>query len=370
MDMGLCERLAALPRVSRANMERRRCKACGGNAEFFDVVDFNKCCAETEVYAFGASGIPVQYFRCVACGFIFTPFFDGWTPAEFARFIYNDDYILVDGEYAGIRPAREAASMAQRLSGVGALRILDYGSGSGAFADALRALGREGVESYDPFSNPTRPNGRFDLVTCFEVLEHTTSPQATLADIASLLDPAGCVIFGTGIQPRNIGEVRANWWYVAPRNGHASIYTLNALALAGQGTGLTLHAGSGGTAFAGSTPSVISCRLLDSIGLPFQIFELTAPDKGEPLTSEQRMSWYSVEGIGAEAYRWTREPNIVWRLRSDLLQPGQLTFRIPVQNEIQPGFAEACRLEIGKTSIPLTREFGVLDGVTNPAIAY
>src|SRR5262249_24894106 len=159
-------------------------------------------------------------------------FFDSWTAEDFAKFVYNEDYIKVDAEYAGIRAERDAAAMASRLSGLENLRILDYGSGAGLFAEQLRNRGLHNVVSYDPFSNPGRPLGQYDLITCFEVLEHAAAPLATISDIASFLHPTGCAIFSTGIQPPDINVTRAGWWYVAPRNGHASIYTLAALALA------------------------------------------------------------------------------------------------------------------------------------------
>lgn len=360
MDEELFGKLTALPRLDRANMQTLACKVCSGKAEFFDIVDFNKCCTENEVYAYGRSGIVVPYFRCTTCGFMFTPFFDDWTVSEFARFVYNDDYIKVDGEYAGVRPKREAAAIAQHLAGFTNLRILDYGSGTGMFSSYLQEEGYHNISSYDPFSSPSRPEGRFDLVTCVEVLEHTTAPLTTLTDIAALLDPEGCVIFTTGIQTPNIRELRANWWYVGPRNGHASIYTLSALALAGQAVGLTLYAGPGGTAFAGTAPSLASAKILSSIGRPFRFFQLAAPDREAILRSEQKANWHSCETIGTASYRWTREPVVVWHLQAEPLQPCQLTVTIPIQNEIEPGFADGCRLEIGAKSAPFHRRFGAL----------
>jgi SAM-dependent methyltransferase len=360
MDHELFSRLAALPRLSRANVEILSCKICDGKAEYFDIVDFNKFCSKTEFYGFGRSGIMVSYFRCDTCGFVFTPFFDEWTTIEFGRFVYNADYIKIDGEYAGVRPKREAAALAKRLAGLTDLRILDYGSGTGLLADNLIAEGYRNVSSYDPFSSPSRPKGRFDLVTCFEVLEHTAAPMATMADIASLLEPSGSVIFSTGIQMPNMNEIRANWWYVGPRNGHASIFTLNALALAGQAAGLTLYAGPNGTAFAGSAPGETSAKILSSIGRPFRFLHLTAPHRDVTLRGEQSSNWHDCETTDVASYRWTRESAVVWRLQAKVIPAGQLTVTLPLQNEIEPGFADRCRLEIGTTSAPLYRQVGAL----------
>jgi 2-polyprenyl-6-hydroxyphenyl methylase/3-demethylubiquinone-9 3-methyltransferase len=315
------------------------------------VVDFNKVCSE-DLYPFGFSGIHVHYFRCEGCGFLFTRFFDDWTPEQFAEFVYNDDYIKVDGEYADIRPAREAVSIARRLAAFTHLNMLDYGSGSGRFAAHLRGHGFENVASYDPFSSPARPEGLFDVITCFEVLEHSPAPERTLADIASLLAPGGCVIFSTAVQPANIREIRANWWYVAPRNGHASIYTLAALARAGRDAGLVLYAGPGGTAFGGQDASADSRLILATFGGPAKFFQLSAPAGDVPLRERQKASWHGVEGAGVAAFRWTAAAEIDWRLQAEPIGPGQVTITIPVQNEIQAGFASLCQVRIGALTLP------------------
>jgi 2-polyprenyl-6-hydroxyphenyl methylase/3-demethylubiquinone-9 3-methyltransferase len=352
--------LDALPPLDRTNRQAASCKICGVQGEFFDVVDFNKCCSEQEPYAFGCAGIPVQYLRCPRCEFVFTTFFDDWTPDEFARFVYNDDYIKVDGEYAGIRPRREADNIAQRLRGLTHLRILDYGSGSGLFADHLRGYGFGQVENYDPFSNPERPHGRFDVITCFEVLEHTPTPRQTLADIADLLDPGGCVLFSTGVQPAEFARLRANWWYVAPRNGHASIFSLRSLAIAGRTAGLTLHAADGAYAFGGPRPSPASRRVLASTGAPIQVFELTSPGRGAELQAGQKTSWNALESFGDMPFRWTKEAEIAWWVQDQMLLPGELVVSIPFRAEVARGFADACRLEVGELSVPLVRANGAL----------
>lgn len=359
MDQKIFAKLVSLPRLNQAHRQTAPCKLCGRKSYVFDVVDFNKCCA-TEFYAFGAAGIPVLYFRCDVCGFLFTQFFDTWTPQEFVKFVYNEDYIKVDGDYAGGRPKRQATAMAQRLAGFSHLRILDYGSGSGLFADQLRSQGFECVMSYDPFSSPSRPEGQFDVVTCFEVLEHSISPQYTLSDIQSFLDKKGVVIFGTDIQPSTISEIRANWWYVAPRNGHASIYTLNALAHLGQTLGLLLHAGPGGTAFADAWVSPASDQILASIGRPLQFFHLTAPGRQDVIPPEQKSSWHSAEGSDNEFFRWTSDANIFWRVQEQSFESCELHIAITIRNEIQPGFADSCRIEVGNHSVRLARDGGVL----------
>ncbi len=356
MNPSELERLSALPRLDGANQRVLPCKVCGGHASIFDLVDLNKFCSVENFYGYGLSGVTVHYYKCSQCGLIFTEFFDQWNTEDFSRFIYNDDYAKVDGDYASARPERDAVVVAQRLAGLTHLRLLDYGSGSRVLSRSLRSRGFEGATNYDPVSSPARPCGAFDVVTCFEVLEHTTRPLATLADIASFLAPGGCVLFTTGIQPPDIAALRANWWYIAPRNGHVTIYTLNALALGGRAAGLTLYAGPGGTAFADSTPTETSGRLLASVGTPSQFLRLTAPGRGWSGTGPQRDTWHDVEGAEPTAFRWTRLAQVQWRLAAEGLYSCDLTITIPFHIEVEPGFADRCRLDVGGQSVPVSRQ--------------
>ena len=180
---------------ARGLEQAARCKICHSVAPIFDVVDLQKHCSFDNQYQYGLSGVQVPYFSCRRCGFLFATFFDDWTKRDWSRFVYNADYAKVDPEYEGARPERLARTMADTLRGCGGLRILDYGSGSGMFARCMHALGYQRVESYDPFSCPAKPEGRFDLVTCFEVLEHTLSPRDALREIKGYLLPGGCIVF-------------------------------------------------------------------------------------------------------------------------------------------------------------------------------
>lgn len=361
MTQDLFDALAALPPLDPANQQTTACKICGEESSLFDIVDFNKYCSPG-LYDYGFSGIAVTYYRCRTCGFAFSRFFDDWTPQNFLQFVYNSDYIKVDQAYAGVRPRGTAALMAQRLAGLSHLRILDYGSGSGIFADHLRSCGFGDVSSYDPLSSPNRPDRRYDVITCFEVLEHTTSPLTTIRDIASLLDPLGCVFFGTGIQPENFGELRANWWYVGPRNGHASIYSLHSLFRLGQAAELVLHCGPGGTAFANAGMSSATRRLLDALGRPIRFYRLTAPGQDEAVPQEQSGCWQPLETVGSEfaRFRWTCQREISWRVQMQPFEPGDLQFEIPFSTEIRPGFAAECRFTVGRHKASVVRDAGQL----------
>ena len=113
--------------------------------------------------------------------------------------------------------------------------MLDYGGGEGLLAELLRASGFPHVETYDPFVPrfAARPSGRFDCITCFEVLEHATDPLRVFAEMNELLTSPGLVLFSTLLQPADMAFRGLSWWYASPRNGHVSLYTdasLRALA--------------------------------------------------------------------------------------------------------------------------------------------
>src|SRR5262249_4907915 len=84
------------------------------------------------------------------------------------------------------------------------------------------------------------------FITCIEVIEHTTDPVATLKDMASFLRPGGVILVGTTVQPTDIDIQRGRWWYIGPRNGHISIFSLSAMAEAARRAGLAFWVGAYG----------------------------------------------------------------------------------------------------------------------------
>jgi SAM-dependent methyltransferase len=323
------------------------------------------------------AGIPIDYFCCLFCGFVFTTDFDTWTREEFASLVYNADYIKVDGEYTRVRPERTARDAAQWLTGCEQARILDYGSGSGVFVDRMRALGFPYVEGYDPYSSPTRPTGQFDIVTCFEVFEHSPDPVATLGEMKSFLYDDGCILFSQTVHPPDIHAVRGSWWYLAPRNGHISTYSEEALGELARRHGMTLHRGSNLYAFAPPWPSSFAYMAARLVGPAFTTLRLLAPavPSSQAITfpSPDDILWHPVEDDGIWRFRWTGARTTWWEARWGAVDAVQV--RVPVLRGVEPGFAEHCALELLGTRKParldrgeLVADFSVA-GVPNGAIA-
>lgn len=239
--------MASLPRA--ACEQRTACKCCGGPAFPFGVVDLQKSCEDHKRPALPLSGIPIYYHRCGRCGFVFTAAFDEFAREDLQRDIYNDEYVQVDPDYRGAR-ARDNAKLVRALfpEGKRPRRILDYGGGDGTLAEILRGSGFQEAETYDPFvpRHSARPNGQFDCVLCFEVLEHAIDPVALFTDLQAMLEAPGIVLFSTLLQPPEFERVGLNWWYAAPRNGHVSLFTTVALNHLAQRFGFRLASFSQG----------------------------------------------------------------------------------------------------------------------------
>src|SRR5579885_2070868 len=107
--------------------DRARCKCCGDTAFLWGVVDFHKNCEVRRRPVLGISGIPIYYYRCPGCRFLFTTAFDDFTDEDFLRYVYNEDYSLVDPDYLGDRPRANANFLVRLLASVRPRRILDYG---------------------------------------------------------------------------------------------------------------------------------------------------------------------------------------------------------------------------------------------------
>jgi len=216
--------------------DRLACKCCGGDAPFFRSVDFDK---STEPLV-NPSGVLVHYYRCARCSFIFTDAFDRFTHDDFLRLIYNDRYMTIDPDYVDKRPRDTAGSVAATFPRARDKAVLDYGGGNGRTAEYLRAAGFAHVDVYDPFvpGRAQLPKRTYDLVICVEVAEHVPDPHPLFADLAALIADRGLVCLTTLLQPPDPDLFSRWWWYAAPRNGHASLYSSQAMGICANRAGL------------------------------------------------------------------------------------------------------------------------------------
>lgn len=211
-------------------MQNYSCPVCDAQSRLFDVVDFNRNCAGLVNEKFPVSGIPIYYSICTECDFLFAPEFWNWKEKEYIERIYNSDYVYVDPEYLDIR-SKNQAELLEKLFGnfKDTIRHIDYGGGKGGLSKSLVSMGWNSI-SYDPFGQIDGKNlndlGAFNLITAFEVFEHVPKPHDLMKNIKNLMEDECLVFFSTGIHDGNvIKDKRLDWWYVAPRNGHISIYS-------------------------------------------------------------------------------------------------------------------------------------------------
>lgn len=223
------------------------CKICGTSSPLHGVADFNKSCEQNRGRFFPLSGVPIYYHRCPECGFLFTGHFDGWSREDWNREVYNDQYGTFDPDGADGSRARSNANLVLTVvRDNGMTRVLDYGGGDGTLVASLPEID---AISYDPMRDDPCPGGIFDLVTAFEVLEHTSTPIETTREALAFVGPSGAFLLSTltcdGLAPMSMDH-----WYIAPRNGHVSIHTRKSLDLMFSALGWEVHHASEGLHFA------------------------------------------------------------------------------------------------------------------------
>lgn len=156
-------------------------------------------------------------FACDACGLLFTNPMPterelGVYYSQFYRFDYQAAAVAPKGKHLRKRHAEAAARIGQvdDLLAKGA-RTLDFGCGSGEFVTGMLAKGHDahGFEPGETYGNHARSlhgdrikvkgwqdvayKQKFDLVTCFHVLEHLRNPFDALKQMAEWTWPNGLV---------------------------------------------------------------------------------------------------------------------------------------------------------------------------------
>ena len=349
-------RLATLPSLAiEEDAPTDMCKICGSTAFFLCAPDFNQYCSQTHPPRYNPAGVTVSYYRCVKCQFLFTRFCDGWASSDFTKLIYNEDYAKIDSEYRSERPRRAARDLAWGLEGAEGLRILDYGSGSGAFAAEMRSHGFPDITSYDPYSSPVQLSGTFDVITLFEVIEHTPEPLKVFREISDLLAPGGLAVVSQTLHPDDLTTQRSNWWYLGPRNGHLSTFSTRTFQICADMNSLNYREGSTLYAFARYPVRDELRRPLERIA-PFNPpVVLLAP------TDRLAVGFHEAERTREINYRWSNQGRVSWPVRE--LPEGRTAIQIPFAMTHEDASLEQCQIVFNGRPVETVVEERTIVGV-------
>ena len=193
------------------------CTVCLGELKLLGSIPFDRNNLDIPT----TSTRTISYFKCKNCDFICAPEMLSWSVEKLSKEVYNENYSKYDPDYLDTRPKNYAKSLTSNIMSnfVKKIRHLDYGSGVGLLSQEL-VNHKWNSASYDPFSNPSQPSGRFNFITAIEVFEHSTNIDTTIKDIKLLLENNGVVLFSTLLANETTD---IDWWYIMPRNGHISI---------------------------------------------------------------------------------------------------------------------------------------------------
>ena len=229
--------------------KKQTCPVCASRSHFLDSLNGSRSCEAARGLVLPEADWSLSYYLCEHCSFCFAADCAQWSREDFKTRIYNADYALVDPDFSESRPKGNRAWLLSMLSGQADFEHLDYGGGEGQLSAMLKSDGWRS-SSFDPFFDAANvlPSGKqFQLVTAFEVFEHTADPQALIAGLKSLLDTEGVIVFSTLLSDGHIACGRKlDWWYGAPRNGHISLFSSMSLRLLAKKHGLSFASFSPG----------------------------------------------------------------------------------------------------------------------------
>lgn len=218
----------------RVKSDFTACKICAAKTSLFDVIDIERQCSLKSAYPDGLSGIPIYYHKCSKCNFIYTHFFDGFVDENWSEYIYNNEYMRIDPDYAGKRAFQNKNLVKAAVKSWWSSKDigLDYGGGIGGLSDALNLEGIK-YESFDPFGRDAknRLDKKYSIISAFEVMEHLTSPLHTFDAMVKMLNQErGLLLVSTQLtSPAMKSGQLINSWYAAPRNGHISLFSIETM---------------------------------------------------------------------------------------------------------------------------------------------
>jgi SAM-dependent methyltransferase len=195
--------------------ESRACPLCGSTAKGKVVVESNVELSKLTEFAFASRKFPEymhsRMVECGVCGLLYG------TPAVSSESGLNayKDAAFDSGQESEFAARTYAKLIANHLTLIGSCqKALDIGTGDGAFLEQLVQLGFRDVIGVEPSAAPiacSKPavrdmirhdifracdfaGQRFDLVTCFQVMEHLWNPGELAREVSSILRPGGLFV--------------------------------------------------------------------------------------------------------------------------------------------------------------------------------
>ena len=173
----------------------------------------------------------VDYLYCGFCGFLFSRHLDSYSHSELSSTIYDEYYwTQLDPDDRSTVPL----TFIRRFMVGKQKRILDYGCGHGHGVSLLRAKGYDafGYDIGTDFVAQHCSNdwdelpSRYDFIFSFEVVEHLVEPVVLFEDLDRCLTEDGVLFCTTYLYQEDQGR---DFWYIAPRNGHVSLFSRRTL---------------------------------------------------------------------------------------------------------------------------------------------
>jgi len=160
---------------------------------------------------------PGTVMRCTSCGVERLDEANCLEDAAYAGTAYRDllqqasDLDAQHRLHDSVQGHNLALVMAHGLRGK---RVLDVGGGAGTFLGYVRGVARsvtlvepmpgfreavsgQGIQTYASVDGAVSAGNLFDIVTCFQVIEHVQDPRALLESMQRLVAPSGVLIVTT-----------------------------------------------------------------------------------------------------------------------------------------------------------------------------